>query len=59
MKTRPGAIRDIDQPSAIEIHIVGLNHLFGSTTFRALLCRSRDIMAHLSGLKWIRNIDDS
>ena len=59
MKTSPGAIRDIDQPPAVEIHIVGLNHLFGSTPFPALPPRSRDIMAHLSGLKWIGNIDDS
>ncbi len=46
MKTSSDAICDIDQPSAVEIHIVGLNHLFGSLS-PILLHRRRDIMAHL------------
>jgi hypothetical protein len=59
MKTGSGAIRDIDQPPAIEVHIVRLNYLVGSTPLSALPPRSWNIMTHLSGLRGIRNIDDS
>jgi hypothetical protein len=59
MKAGPGAIRDIDETSAIQIHIVGLNHLLGPISFPCCLRRSRDIITDLSGFKGVRNIDDS